>query len=72
MQSRIVSVASLLVVLVSAFFFLAGAWDIMSWRMDEGGGVLAMVGSLAAAIFFSYRFADPQWLEPISIVQRSR
>lgn len=72
MPSRIVSVASLLVVLVSAFFFLVGAWGIMSWRMDEGGGVLAMVGSLVAAIFFSYRFADPQWLEPISIVKPSR
>ena len=69
MQSRIVSIASLMVVLASVFFFLAGAWDIMSWRMDVGSGVLALAGSLVAAIFFSYRFADPQWLDPVSIVK---
>jgi hypothetical protein len=69
MHSRIVSIASLMVVLTSVFFFLASAWGIMSQRMDEGGGVMALAGWLVAAIVFSYRFADPMWLDPISIVK---
>ena len=69
MQSRIVSIASLMVVLTSVFFFLAGAWGIMSQRLDEGSGVMALGGWLVAAIVFSYRFADPQWLDPVSIVK---
>jgi len=28
-----------------------------------------MAGWLLAAIVFSYRFADPQWLDPVSIVK---
>jgi hypothetical protein len=32
---------------------------------------MAMAGWLVAAIVFSYRHADPEWLEPVSIV-RSR
>jgi len=31
--------------------------------------VLYLGGFLLAAIVFSYRFADPQWLEPVSIVK---
>jgi len=69
MQSRIVSIASLIVVLASVFFFLAGAWGIMSQRMDEGSGVMALAGFLLAAIVFSYRSADPKWLDPVSIVK---
>jgi hypothetical protein len=69
MQSRIVSIASLLVVVASVFFFFASAWGIMSWRMDEGTGILSLGGWLVAAIVFSYRFADPKWLDPISIVK---
>jgi hypothetical protein len=69
MQSRIVSIASLMVVVASVFFFLAGAWGIMSQRLDEGSGVMYLVGCLLAAIVFSYRFADPQWLDPVSIVK---
>ena len=69
MQSRIVSIGSLLVVVASVFFFFAGAWGIMSWRLDEGSGVLALTGWLVAAIFFWYRFTDPKWLDPVSIVK---
>lgn len=69
MQSRIVSIASLLMVVASVFFFVASAWGIMSQRMDEGGGVMALGGWLVAGIVFSYRFADPKWLDPISIVK---
>ena len=69
MQNRIVSIASLLVVLASVLLFVAGAWAIMSQRMDVGGGVLALAGSVMAAIVFSYRSADPRWLDPVSIVK---
>jgi len=68
MQNRIVSIASLMVVIASVFFFLAGAWGIMSQRLDEGSGLMALAGSLMAAIVFSYRCADPMWLDPVSIV----
>ncbi|HEX3747833.1 MAG TPA: hypothetical protein VHW09_28050 [Bryobacteraceae bacterium] len=71
MQSRIVSIASLSMVVLSVFFFFAGAWGIMSQRLDVGSGVMALAGWLMAAIVFSYRSAEPQWLEPLSIV-RSR
>jgi len=69
MQSRVVSIASLMVVVASVFFFFAGAWGIMSQRLDEGSGVMALAGWLVAAIVFSYRSADPKWLDPISIVK---
>jgi hypothetical protein len=58
-----------MLVVASVLFFLAGAWGIMSQRLDEGSGVMAMAGWLMAAIVFSYRFADPKWLDPISIVK---
>jgi hypothetical protein len=69
MRNRVVSIASLMLVVASVLFFLAGAWGIMSQRLDEGSGVMAMAGWLMAAIVFSYRFADPKWLDPISIVK---
>ena len=69
MQSRIVSIASLMVVLTSVVFFLAGAWGIMSQRLDEGSGVMAMAGWLVAGIVFSYRATDPKWLDPVYIVK---
>jgi hypothetical protein len=60
-----------MLVVASVLFFLAGAWGIMSQRLDEGSGVMAMAGWLMAAIVFSYRFADPKWLDPVSI-EKSR
>jgi hypothetical protein len=69
MQSRIVSIGSLLMVVASVIIFFAGAWAVMSWRMDEGSAILALGGSVLTAIVFSYRYADPMWLDPISIVK---
>ena len=69
MRNRVVSIASLMVVVASVFFFLASAWGIMSQRLDEGSGIMAMGGWLIAAIVFSYRYADPKWLDPVSIVK---
>jgi len=69
MQSRIVSIASLMVVVASVLFFFACAWGIMSWRLDEGSGILALAGWLMAAIVFAYRSTDPKWLDPVSIVK---
>jgi hypothetical protein len=69
MQSRFVSVASLILVLASVVLFMAGAWGVMSWRLDEGSGVLGMAACLLVGLVFSYRYADPRWLDPISIVK---
>jgi hypothetical protein len=69
MQNRVVSIGSLILVVASVLFFLAGVWGIMSQRMDEGGGVMALAGWLVVAVVFSYRHADPKWLDPVSIVK---
>lgn len=69
MLNRVVSFASLVLVVAAVMFFLAGAWGIMSGRMGEGDGVLALAGWLVVAVVFSYRHADPKWLDPVSIVK---
>jgi hypothetical protein len=46
-----------------------GGWWLMSGKIDEGSGILAMAAWLLSAIVFSYRHADPAWLDPISIVK---
>jgi hypothetical protein len=50
-------------------FFLVTVWWLMSGKIDEGSGILAMGGWLLSAIVFSFRHADPAWLDPISIVK---
>ncbi len=70
MLNRVVSLCSLLVVIASVAFFILGAYWILMGRMDEMDGVFALAGWLVSAVFFSYRSADPAWLEPVSIVRR--
>ena len=69
MQSRVVSVASLVLVVASVVFFLASFWGVMSQRMAEGDGVMAMAAWLMVALVFAYRHEDPKWLDPVSIVK---
>jgi hypothetical protein len=69
MLNRVVSIASLMLVVASVMLFLAGAWGIMSGKIGEGDGVMAMAAWLLVAIVFSYRHADPMWLDPVSIVK---
>jgi hypothetical protein len=69
MFNRVVSFASLMLVIASVMFFLVGAWWVMSGKIDVGSGILVMTGWLLGAIVFSYRHADPMWLDPISIVK---
>ena len=69
MLNRVVSLASLLLVVASVFFFLAGAWGIMSGRIGQGDGVFLLTGWTLAGVVFSYRHNDPKWLDPISIVK---
>ena len=69
MQNRVVSLASLLLVVASVVFFLACAFGVMSQRMAVGDGVMAMGGWLVVAIVFAYRHEDPKWLDPVSIVK---
>jgi hypothetical protein len=69
MQNRVVSYASLMLVVAAVMFFLAGAWGIMSGKIGEGDGVMALAGWLVIAVVFSYRFADPMWLDAVSIVK---
>jgi hypothetical protein len=69
MRNRVVSIGSLILVVASVLLFLACAWGVMSGRLGEGDGVMAMAGWLVVAVVFSYRHADPNWLDPISIVK---
>ena len=68
MRNRIVSIASLMLVIASVVFFAAGAWWILVGDVSVGDGVF-MAGWLLTAIVFSYRFADPAYLDPVSIVK---
>ena len=69
MFNRVVSFASLMMVVASVMFFLVAVWWVMTGQIDEGSGILMMAGWLLSAIVFSYRHADPAWLDPISIVK---
>jgi hypothetical protein len=69
MFNRVVSFASLMLVVASVVFFLVTIWWLMRGRIDECGAILAMAGWLLTAIVFSFRHADPAWLDPISIVK---
>ena len=69
MPSRVVSIASLTLVMASIVAFLACAWSIMTGAMGAGDGAMALGGWLVTGIFFAYRFFDPKWLDPISIVK---
>jgi hypothetical protein len=68
MPTRVVSIASLMLVVASVAAFLACAWSIMSRTIGAGDGAMALEGWLVTGIVFSYRHADPKWLDPISIV----
>jgi hypothetical protein len=69
MFNRVVSFASLMLVIASVMFFLVAAWWVASGKIDVGSGILAMACWLLSAIVFSYRHADPAWLDPVSIVK---
>jgi Na+/phosphate symporter len=69
MFNRVVSFASLMLVIASVMFFLVSTWWVASGQIDVGNGILSMGGWLLGAIVFSYRHADPAWLDPISIVK---
>ena len=58
-----------MVVLMSLVFFLQQAWSVFVGRTGVGDGLLAAAGWLLAAVVFSYRFADPAYLDPVSIVK---
>ena len=69
MFNRVVSFTSLMLVIASVMFFLVVIWGLMNGKIDEGSGILAMAGLLLSAIVFSFRYAEPAWLDPISIVK---
>ena len=70
MLNRVVSLSSLLVAVFSVALFAMCAWWTLAGHISEGDGTFLFIGSLLAAIVFSYRAADPAWLEPLSIVKR--
>ena len=69
MRNRIVSLSSMVLVLASIVAFLACAWGIMSGTIGQGDGVMALAAWLVTGVVFAYRYNDPKWLDPISIVK---
>jgi hypothetical protein len=69
LSDRVVCLASLFVVLASAVFFALGAWWIMTGQMNGFDGIFALAGWLVAAVVFAYRFDEPAWLQPVSIIK---
>ena len=72
MPNRVVSYASLLLVVGSVFAFLACAWGIMTQKIGAGDGAMALGGWMLTGVVFAYRYSDPKWLEPISIIKKTR
>ena len=69
MPSRVVSLASLLLVLGSVVAFLACARGLVTQSLGAADGAMALGACLLTGFVFSYRYADPKWLEPVSIVK---
>jgi hypothetical protein len=69
MFNRVVSVSSLLLAIVSVVLFVLGSWWILTGKMTEGEGLFQIGGWMLSALFFAYRFADPDYLDPVSIVK---
>jgi hypothetical protein len=63
-------VCAFLAALISVFFVvMTGVWTVQG-RLDQSGTVFMLVGWLLAAAIFAWRAADPEYLDPISIVKR--
>jgi hypothetical protein len=69
MLNRVVSLSSLFLAIVSVVFFAIGAWWIFTGKMTEGEGLFQIGGWTLSALFFAYRFSDPAYLDPVSIVK---
>ena len=69
MLNRVVCVCSFLMVLLSVASAAMGAWWTFSSVISVGDGVFMMAGWIVSAIVFSYRAADPDYLDPISIIK---
>lgn len=69
MFTRVVSVSSFLLSIVSVVFFALGAWWILIGKMTEGEGLFQIGGWTLSALFFAYRFANPEDLDPVSIIK---
>jgi len=69
MFNRVVSVSSLLLSIVSVVFFTLGLWWILTGKMTEGEGIFQIGGWTLSALFFAYRFAHPEYLDPLSITK---
>ncbi|MEO8595355.1 MAG: hypothetical protein ABI759_18685 [Candidatus Solibacter sp.] len=69
MLNRVVSVCSFLMVLLSLANIGLGAWWTFDSRISSGDGLFLMGGWVLAALVFSYRAVDPDYLDPISIIK---
>ncbi len=69
MFNRIVSISSLLLAIASVLFFGLSVWWLLVGAIGQLEGVFTLCGWLLTAGVFAYRFTDPAWLEPVSIVK---
>ncbi|MDE3165829.1 MAG: hypothetical protein KGN36_08495 [Acidobacteriota bacterium] len=66
----VVSVCASLAALVSLFFVGKTAVWTVRGQLDSPGTVFMLGGWLLAAAIFAWRAADPEYLDPLSIIKR--
>ena len=69
MLDRVVSLSSFLMVILSVVAFGLGAWWTFVGTISQGDGLFMLAGWCVSAMVFSYRAADPDYLDAISIIK---
>ena len=69
MLNRVVSVCSVFMVILSAVAFGLGAWGTFLGKISPGDGLFMLTGWCVSAVVFSYRAADPAYLDAVSIIK---
>ena len=65
----VVSLCSFAVMIFSLAIFAMSLWWTLTGRISEGDSVFMLGGWLMAAMVFGARAAEPDYLDPLSIVK---
>ena len=69
LNRSVVSVSAFLAALISVFFVVKTLLWSVSGQLGETETVFMLGGWLMAAVIFAWRSADPEYLDPLSIVK---
>ena len=70
LNRSVVSVSAFLAAMISVFFVIKTLLWSVSGQLGETETVFMLGGWLLAAMIFAWRSADPEYLDPQSIVKR--